>query len=92
MGEGIFLVVFAPEAPPEGFWLFSRPGATARKIHDYVIGLKDISRRYYTGLQVSRDPGVPLFWIGGSLLILGMTVAFVFRRPAQSPGEGKAET
>lgn len=92
MGEGILAVFFPANAPPQSFWLFSRPGADARKVENYMVGLKEISRRYYTGLQVSRDPGVPLFWVGGSLLILGMIVTFVFRRPARLPAGGQMET
>jgi len=92
MGEGILTVFFPANAPPQSFWLFSRPGAEAHKVGDYSVRLTEISRRYYTGLQISRDPGLPLFWIGGSLLILGMMVTFLFRRPATLSAEGKVET
>ena len=92
MGEGILTVFFPANAPPQSFWLFSRPGAETQKVGDYIVRLTEISRRYYAGLQISRDPGVPLFWIGGSLLILGMMITFLFRRPAKVPAEEKAET
>jgi len=35
--------------------------------------------RQFTGLIVSRDPGVLVVWIGGALLVLGTCVVFFFR-------------
>jgi cytochrome c biogenesis protein len=32
--------------------------------------------RWYTGLQVAKDPGVPLIWAGSLLLTLGTLMAF----------------
>jgi cytochrome c biogenesis protein len=32
---------------------------------------------YYTGLQVARDPGTPLVWIGCTLLVVGFLIAFL---------------
>jgi len=34
---------------------------------------------YYSGLQLSKDPGEPLVWTGSILLILGMYAAFFLR-------------
>jgi cytochrome c biogenesis protein len=47
----------------------------------YVFSLVTIQPRFYTGLQVSRDPGVPLV-IGGSFLLVAgfMTVFFYSHR------------
>lgn len=44
----------------------------------------------YTGLQVVKDPGVPVVLIGFGLLVLGLFVSFYFRRkssPNQEPKE-----
>jgi len=41
-----------------------------------VFSLKGIERKYYTGLQVVRDPGVPFVLAGGLMLIAGMMIIF----------------
>ncbi|OEU52886.1 MAG: hypothetical protein BA871_14015 [Desulfuromonadales bacterium C00003096] len=42
----------------------------------YRLQLLRVDERYYTGLQVTRDPGVPLVWLGCLLLVLGSWSAF----------------
>ncbi|APG28845.1 hypothetical protein A7E78_14000 [Syntrophotalea acetylenivorans] len=42
----------------------------------YDLQLLRVEERYYTGLQVARDPGVPLVWLGCLLLVLGSLSAF----------------
>ncbi|MEZ4485242.1 MAG: cytochrome c biogenesis protein ResB [Syntrophotaleaceae bacterium] len=42
----------------------------------YRLQLLQVDERYYTGLQVTRDPGVPLVWLGCLLLVLGSLGAF----------------
>ncbi len=42
----------------------------------YVFTLVDFDQRYYTGLQVTKDPGVWVVWLGCALLVLGCIVAF----------------
>ncbi len=47
----------------------------------YVFSLAMIQTKYYTGLQVTRDPGVPVVVAGSFLLVLGfMTVFFYAHR------------
>jgi cytochrome c biogenesis protein ResB len=43
--------------------------------------IKNFDARPYTGLQVTSSPGLPLVWVGCSLLIVGMVAAFTLRRP-----------
>ena len=43
---------------------------------DVVIAIGDHVPRYYTGLQVSRDPGVWVVYIGFILMIIGIYVTF----------------
>lgn len=40
------------------------------------VDLLDYRQRYYTGLQVTKDPGVPVVWAGCALLVLGTLTAF----------------
>lgn len=42
----------------------------------YKFRLLGSEERYYTGLQVAKDPGVPVVWAGCLLLILGSLSAF----------------
>jgi cytochrome c biogenesis protein len=39
-----------------------------------VFSFSNFTPKMYTGLQVARDPGSPMIWIGSILLILGLTV------------------
>lgn len=38
--------------------------------------LKKVEQRYFTGLQVNKDPGVWVVWTGCLMMILGLYVAF----------------
>jgi cytochrome c biogenesis protein len=42
----------------------------------YTFHLDKLETRFYTGLQVNRDPGVPVVWAGCFLMIAGFMVAF----------------
>jgi cytochrome c biogenesis protein len=85
LGEGILLVLFTPGSQPEGFWLFKRRTATeGLRVRDFTFIFKDLEKRYYTGIQVNHDPGVPIVWVGCSLLVIGMVGRFTLRRPEQS--------
>ncbi|MBN2125682.1 MAG: cytochrome c biogenesis protein ResB [Deltaproteobacteria bacterium] len=42
----------------------------------YTFFLEGFESTYYTGLQVNRDPGVPLVWAGFILIVVGLFVTF----------------
>jgi cytochrome c biogenesis protein len=42
----------------------------------YKISLTNAKQRYLTGLQVKKDPGVWIVWLGCIVLIAGFTVVF----------------
>jgi len=44
----------------------------------YVFSLAMIQTKYYTGLQVTRDPGVPVVIAGSFLLVLGFMIVFFY--------------
>ncbi len=63
---------------PYQFWVFLRfPkfGEENSKTAEFCV-FKNIEQRYYTGLQVNKDPGVWVVWIGCIMMILGLYVAF----------------
>lgn len=53
-------------------------GAFHRALDDGEIFIKDFAPLYYTGLEVTRDPGVNIVWTGCVIGILGMFLAFYF--------------
>ena len=74
-GEGVAMVLFQPTAAPQRFWLLkTRP----KLVDGYQFTLKGVMEREYTGLQVTKDPGVWVVWVGCILLVWGLIVAFFF--------------
>jgi cytochrome c biogenesis protein len=81
-GDAILLVLFPPDSEPEGFWLLrSDSGTEGLQVGDFTFIFNDLEQTYYTGIQVTHDPGVPVVWVGCSLLVIGMVVTFTLRRP-----------
>ena len=58
------------------------------------MSFEGLLTREYTGLQVTKDPGVWIVWLGSALLIFGLIVSFFFSHQRvwvrTSKGEGKA--
>ena len=40
--------------------------------------LADFEQRYYTGLEVARDPGMNVVWAGSAVLVIGLVVMLYF--------------
>lgn len=62
-------------------WIFLR--ADLRDIHkpaeiDYILSLQGIEPRYYTGLQVAHDPGVPIVYTGFVMFAISLLLRFNF--------------
>ncbi len=43
---------------------------------DVSFSVVDMKNVFYTGLQVSKDPGTWIVWVGSTILIIGLIVAF----------------
>ncbi|MEN8729360.1 MAG: cytochrome c biogenesis protein ResB [Desulfuromonadales bacterium] len=52
------------------------PQFDERRGGDYKVTLLDVQQTYYTGLQVAKDPGVWVVWLGCLLLVVGSCGAF----------------
>jgi cytochrome c biogenesis protein len=52
------------------------PCFDAQRNTEYSFALQDFQQRYYTGLQVAKDPGVWVVWLGCALMVVGSMVAF----------------
>ena len=78
-------------------WIFAKfPDFHGKGDQPLDLQLVNIQPRYYTGLQVTRDPGVLVVWLGCILLIGGIYVAFftshrrIWLRVEEKDGECKA--
>lgn len=80
---------FDGQGPAAGLQLLFPDGRSGRAMAFHNLELRDgsfdapyrfrllsMGQRWYTGLQVSRDPGLPVVWLGCLLLVVGTLVAF----------------
>ena len=37
--------------------------------------LENVEEQFYTGIQVTKDPGVGTVWVGSAIVMLGMSMA-----------------
>jgi cytochrome c biogenesis protein len=71
------VVIYRGKAELESYWAFQKmPGFHRKPDAAYIVELADLFQGYYTGLQVTRDPGVNIVWLGCILLIAGICMAF----------------
>jgi cytochrome c biogenesis protein len=91
MGPAVLISVVSSSSEETRFWvfqdiealrkrfppvMFQSPILNPSSFKPYTFFLDGIESKYYTGLQVNRDPGVPLVWVGFSLIIAGLFVTF----------------
>jgi len=77
MGPAFQLFLFAPNHPPENFWVFlEHPEFEEKRPGPYQIAIREIEPRYYSGLQVTKDPGVEMVWVGCFLMMVGFYLVF----------------
>ena len=91
MGPAVLIQVFPLNGDSIRFWVFQYQDRIERQFpgifeqfpklnpaafKPYTFFLKGIDSKYYTGLQVSKDPGVPVVWAGFILIILGLFITF----------------
>jgi len=78
-GEGVQVVLFKPNRPPQTTWVFKgSSGIDQQRNDEFILTLEEIIPLEYTVLQVTRDPGVWIVWVGSGLLILGLIMSFFF--------------
>ena len=78
-GEGVQLVLFKPNQEPRAFWVLKDfPKFDPQNNNDFILTFEGVTSKEYTGLQVAKDPGVWIVWIGSGLMIFGLIVSFFF--------------
>ena len=78
-GEGVQVVLLKPDQEPRPFWLLKKfPQLDQRRGDEFVLTFEGFAEKEYTGLSVTKDPGVWIVWIGCSLMIFGLVVSFFF--------------
>ena len=77
MGPAFQVLSLEPNRPHENFFVLqSHPEMEDRRPGAYRFQIREITPRYYSGLQVTKDPGVPLVWTGCLLMVAGFYLAF----------------
>ena len=79
MGPAVLGVLIEPGKAHDIFWIFQNGrNINQQQRSGFTFTLEDFSRLYYTGIQVSKDPGVPLVWIGFCLIMIGFILSLFF--------------
>ena len=70
-------VGFKGKATPQTFIILKNyPEMNAQRGDDITFGYEGTNARMYTGLQFANDPGVEIVWLGCTLMVLGLFIAF----------------
>src|SRR3990170_5021831 len=66
-----------PGTPAGSFWLSEgRPDLDRQRNDSLVFSFGGLASKMYTGLQVAKDPGVNIVWLGCALMTIGIIMAF----------------
>ncbi len=64
---------------PEGLiMVYGMPAKVRLGKSVYLFNITDIKEKYISGLQVKKDPGVPLVYLGFVVLIIGVVLVYYF--------------
>ncbi|MEA1936375.1 MAG: cytochrome c biogenesis protein ResB [Thermodesulfobacteriota bacterium] len=74
-GPAVLGVLIEPGKAHDMLWLFKDHNQQKR---DLSFILKGFDTRYYTGIQVSRSPGVHIVWAGCILIMAGFMLSLFF--------------
>ncbi|MBN2332869.1 MAG: cytochrome c biogenesis protein ResB [Deltaproteobacteria bacterium] len=78
LGPSVRLVMPTADGKMIQFWVFKKfPGfdkQNRKSERSFVV--QEVNQRNYTGLQVAKDPGVWVVWLGCSMMIGGLFIAF----------------
>ena len=76
-GPALQVVVEKPGKPADNFWLLQQlPDQDRQRKDALVFSFGGLNSKMFTGLQVAKDPGVNIVWLGCALMVIGITMAF----------------
>ena len=76
-GPALQVVVEKPGQPPATIWLVQgRPDLDRQRADSLVLSFRGLNSKMFTGLQVAKDPGVNIVWLGCTLMVIGLIMAF----------------
>jgi cytochrome c biogenesis protein len=76
-GPGVQVAYVEQNGQPQTTWFLKDvPRLREKDILGTTVRLDEIKDEYYTGLEVSRDPGVWVVWFGFALILFGLYVNF----------------
>lgn len=77
VNPAVELAIIKDKVPQYTTWVFQKyPNFHGAGTKEYNIRFLDFIGTQYTGLQVARDPGVGVVWLGCTLLVLGIMITF----------------
>lgn len=78
-GEGIQMAMFKMGEEPKVFWVLRESSKlNPKEVNGGLFTLEDVNIKEYTGLQVTKDPGVWIVWNGCALMVFGLVLSFFF--------------
>jgi cytochrome c biogenesis protein len=76
-GPAARIEVHSPGKEPESFIVFrNSPNLDEERGGELIFSYDGSDEKFYTGLQVAKDPGVWVVWLGCALMVIGISMAF----------------
>jgi cytochrome c biogenesis protein len=77
-GPAALITLYRAERDPEAFWVTKHYPAFGEfhRQGKEIFELVDVDEKYWTGLQVTQDPGQWWVWMGSGLMIIGFVFSF----------------
>ena len=77
-GPAVELALTPETGAPQKFLILKNyPGFDAQRGGDLIFTYEGLDQKWLTGLQVAKDPGVWIVWIGCALMIIGIGMSFL---------------
>jgi cytochrome c biogenesis protein len=77
LGPALLVSLEKPGQPTAQFWLpQARPDFDRGRKDRHSFSFGGLNQAFYTGLQVAKDPGVNIVWVGCTLMVVGILIAF----------------